>query len=107
MVMSQVTSHASVLRGASLLAGVRRRYVDLFLISFLGLFLELACIRWFGSTVVFLTFFTNFVLMACFLGLSVGCLTADKRKDYIELVLPLLMVTAALAFSLLWSYYKF
>src|SRR5689334_14875099 len=37
----------------------RRPYLDLFLISFLILFFELACIRWFGSTVVFLTFFTN------------------------------------------------
>jgi hypothetical protein len=37
----------------------RRVYLDLFLISFLILFFELAAIRWFGSTVVFLTFFTN------------------------------------------------
>ena len=51
----------------------RRPHLDLFLISFLILFFELACIRWFGSTVVFLTFFTNIVLMACFLGMSVGC----------------------------------
>ena len=40
----------------------------LFLISFVILFFELACIRWFGSTVIFLTFFTNIVLLACFLG---------------------------------------
>ena len=36
-----------------------RTYVDLFLISFLILFLELACIRWFAVYVVFLQFFTN------------------------------------------------
>src|SRR5687768_9160259 len=42
----------------------RRPYLDLFLISFLILFFELAAIRWFGSTVVFLTFFTNIVLLA-------------------------------------------
>jgi hypothetical protein len=52
----------------------------LFLISFVILFLELACIRWFGSTVVFLTFFTNLVLMACFLGMSVGCLAASPPR---------------------------
>ena len=50
--------------------------LELFSISFLILFFELACIRWFGSTVIFLTFFTNIVLMACFLGVSVGCLAA-------------------------------
>ena len=48
----------------------RRVDLHLFLISFVILFFELACIRWFGSTVIFLTFFTNLVLMACFLGMS-------------------------------------
>ena len=50
----------------------RRAYLDLILISFLILFFELASIRFFGSTVVFLTFFTNIVLIACFLGMSIG-----------------------------------
>ena len=45
-------------------------YLNLFFISFVLLFLELSCIRWFGSTVVFLTFFTNIVLLATFLGMS-------------------------------------
>src|SRR5262249_16873350 len=54
---------------------------DLFLISFLILFAELACIRWFGSTVIFLTFFTNIVLLASFLGMSVGLMTATRRRD--------------------------
>ena len=54
---------------------------DLFLISFLTLFLELACIRWFPSHVLFLTFFTNTVLLACFLGMSVGCLAANSQAQ--------------------------
>ena len=45
-----------------------RRAADLFLVSFLILFMELACIRWFGSMVVYLTFFTNTALLAAFLG---------------------------------------
>jgi hypothetical protein len=45
-----------------------RRAADLFLVSFLILFLELACIRWFGSMVVYLTFFTNIALLAHFSG---------------------------------------
>ena len=49
---------------------------ELFLISFLFSSSSSPCIRWFGSTVIFLTFFTNIVLMACFLGVSVGCLAA-------------------------------
>jgi spermidine synthase len=51
---------------------------DLFLISGLVLFLELACIRWFPAHVLYLTFFTNAVLLAAFVGMSVGCLLAER-----------------------------
>src|SRR6516225_4558116 len=69
-------------------ANPRRVSVDLFLISFLVLFFELACIRWLGSMVIFLTFFTNIVLIGCFLGMSVGCLAASRRSDFIRIVIP-------------------
>jgi spermidine synthase len=75
----------------------RDRYIDLLLISFLILFLELASIRWFGSTVVFLTFFTNVVLLACFLGMSVGLLSAGRRRNLITWVLPLSLLAMGLA----------
>src|SRR2546423_14550044 len=75
----------------------RRPYLDLFLISFLILFFELACIRWFGATVVFLTFFTNIVLLATFLGMSVGLLTASRKINYIRGVIPLALFAIALA----------
>src|SRR5437667_2585498 len=75
----------------------RRPYIDLFLISFLILFFELASIRWFGSTVVFLTFFTNIVLLACFLGMSVGLLTAGRKQNFIRWVLPLTFLSVSLA----------
>jgi hypothetical protein len=81
-----------------------RTYFDLFLISFLILFFELSCIRWFGSMVVFLTFFTNVVLLATFLGMSVGCLTASGRRDWTLLVVPLLLDTAAAAYLVLLAY---
>jgi spermidine synthase len=76
--------------------GLRARYFDLFLISFLILFIELASIRWFGSNVVFLTFFTNLVLMACFLGMSVGLLSAGRRQNLIAWVLPLSLLAVGL-----------
>src|SRR4051794_9742912 len=75
----------------------RERYFDLFLISFVILFLELAFIRWFGSNVMFLTFFTNLVLMACFLGMSVGLLSAGRRQNLISFVLPLALLSIVLA----------
>jgi spermidine synthase len=81
-----------------------RIYVELFLVSFAILFFELASIRWFGSTVVFLTFFTNLVLMACFLGMSVGCLAASRPQDLINAVLPLTLVAVVLSVAVLWLY---
>ena len=69
-----------------------RIYLDLFLISFLVLFLELACIRWFGSMVPNLTFFTNIALLATFLGISAGCLAASSRQDQTRTVIPLLLM---------------
>jgi len=65
----------------------------LFLISLVILFLELACIRWFPAHVLYLTFFTNVVLLACFLGMSVGCLAARHRRNYLTWT-PLLLVIA-------------
>src|SRR2546421_3941661 len=68
---------------------------ELVLVSLLILFLELACIRWFPAHVLYLTFFTNTVLLACFLGMSVGCLAAGRRRSY--LVWTPLLLTLALA----------
>ena len=63
-------------------------YVRSVRVSFAILFLELASIRWFGSTVIFLTFFTNLVLMACFLGMSVGLPGGFAQADLLRWVLP-------------------
>jgi hypothetical protein len=56
----------------------RRPALDLFLVSGLVLFLELALIRWLPAHVLYLTFFTNAVLLAAFVGMSVGCLAARR-----------------------------
>ncbi len=85
-------------------SSVRRRYLDLFLISFALLFLELAAIRFFGSTVIFLTFFTNLVLLATFLGMSIGALAASRKVDLIRWVIPLTLLAVASALGLYWGY---
>ena len=64
---------------------------DLFLINLLTLFLELTCIRWFPSHVLFLTFFTNTVLLACILGIAVGCLAARRTANLLAWT-PLMLV---------------
>jgi spermidine synthase len=67
--------------------------LDLFLISGLVLFLELACIRWFPAHVLYLTFFTNAVLLAAFVGMSIGCLLADRPARLLKQT-PLFLLLA-------------
>src|SRR6267142_822066 len=84
----------------------RRAYLDLFLISFLILFFELAAIRWFAGTVVFLTFFTNIVLLACFLGMSVGLLAARRPQHLVQMALPVAMLAFAEAIAVHLLYWQ-
>lgn len=70
---------------------------ELFLVSLLILFLELACIRWLPAHVLYLTFFTNTVLLAAFLGMSLGCLAASRRQSFLRLTPLLLLVTMVAA----------
>ena len=53
----------------------------LFFASFAMLFIELALIRWIAAYVVYVAYFTNFVLLASFLGIGVGFLRADATRD--------------------------
>ena len=70
---------------------------ELFLVSLLILFLELAGIRWFPAHALHLTFFTNVVLLASFLGMSVGCLAANRRRNYLAWTPVFLIVAMAAA----------
>lgn len=67
-----------------------------FLASFLVLFLEVALIRWLPAHIRLLAYFSNFILLASFLGIGVGCLLARIRAN-LFLWFPLLQlaVTAA------------
>lgn len=77
------------------------RFSHLFLASFLALFMELVFIRWVPSYERVLAYFTNFVLIAAFLGLGLGSILARLQRDLIR-YLPLLIlgvVLIAIAFS--------
>ena len=57
-----------------------------FLASFLVLFLEVALIRWMPAHVRLLAYFSNFILLASFLGIGVGCLLRRSRGAPVRLV---------------------
>lgn len=76
---------------------VRPRLV---LASAFMLFLELALIRWTGSNIVHLSYFTNFVLLGSFLGIGLGFLRVgrSRRQPYYSPVVLLVLVALVLAF---------
>jgi spermidine synthase len=60
------------------------------LVTMVSLLLELVMIRWLASVFPVFSFFKNFTLLACFLGLGAGYAVADKRRCAPALVLPML-----------------
>jgi SAM-dependent methyltransferase len=71
-------------------------------ISFLILYLELVCIRWLGAEMKLFAYFKNFVLMASFAGLGLGCampVSGEPRNRWLPwtiLALVLVCTTATL-----------
>lgn len=49
-------------------------------LTFLALYLELVCIRWLGAEMKLFAYFKNFVLMASFAGLGLGCAYPVRRE---------------------------
>ncbi|MBR1124329.1 hypothetical protein JQ628_22565 [Bradyrhizobium lablabi] len=60
------------------------------LVTMVSLLLELVMIRWLASVFPVFSFFKNFTLLACFLGLGAGYAVAEKQPCAPGLVLPML-----------------
>lgn len=61
--------------------------------SFLGLFLELALIRWVSSEIRVFAYCKNLVLVASFLGFGTGCFLSRRRVDLVRGMFVLLLLT--------------
>src|SRR5947209_1695992 len=76
-----------------------------FFVSFTILFFELICIRWIPSYVRYLSYFNNFLLMASFLGIGLGMLSARRQRFWFPpfpvLVALLVVIIAKMKFQLL------
>ena len=68
-----------------------REDINLFLISFLILFLEIAIVRWISTEIRIFAYLNNLVLLACFLGIGLGCYFSD-RKACLSLSISMLSV---------------
>ncbi len=69
----------------------------LFLISALGLFLELLLIRWVSTEIRIFAYLQNTVLVVCFLGLGMGCWDTRKPFTLRSMLVPLILLSALLA----------
>ena len=74
------------------------RPVRVFLASFLVLFLEVALIRWMPAHVRLLAYFSNFILLATFLGIGIGCLLAPRRIRLLTAFPLLQLVVVAIVY---------
>ena len=65
--------------------------VRLFLLTFVILYLELALIRFSGAEVLYLGYFSNFILISVFLGIGIGFLVVDKKVDLFRFMPQILL----------------
>jgi SAM-dependent methyltransferase len=83
-------SAKTMLRGETLLTGRARLIVA----SALMLFVQLALIRWTGANLVHLSYFSNLILLASFLGIGLGFLRSRTSNDlgrYVPIGLAILV----------------
>jgi spermidine synthase len=66
---------------------------ELFLISVLALFLELLLIRWISTEINIFAYLQNTVLVVCFLGLGMGCLSSRQPVLIRNLLVPFTLLT--------------
>ncbi|MGA9753676.1 MAG: hypothetical protein WBV23_00880 [Desulfobaccales bacterium] len=69
----------------------------IFLVSVLGLFLEMLLIRWISTEIRIFAYLQNTVLVVCFLGLGLGCFTSRQPIVMRKLLIPLLFLVTIMA----------
>jgi spermidine synthase len=77
--------------------GATNRTWAIFLISVSGLFLEMLLIRWISTEIRIFAYLQNTVLVACFLGLGIGCFTCRKTINLRQTLLPLTFLILLMA----------
>jgi SAM-dependent methyltransferase len=72
----------------------------IFLASFLVLFLEVALIRWLPAQIRLLSYFSNFILLAAFLGIGIGALLGRAKRSLFLWYPALLLGVVAVVYFL-------
>jgi len=77
--------------------GPANKTLAIFLISILGLFLEMLFIRWISTEVRIFAYMQNTVLVVCFMGLGLGCFTSRQPIVLRQMLLPLFFLVLLFA----------
>lgn len=84
---------------------MKSKQVHIFSLAFLILFLELSLIRFLPAQIACLGYYSNFILLASFIGISAGILLAKNNKELIWYfpwaLLLLIYLTTRLTFSII------
>lgn len=67
------------------------------MISVVGLFLEMLLIRWIGTEVRIFAYLQNTVLVACFLGIGIGCFTSRQAINLRQSLISLTFLLTLMA----------
>jgi hypothetical protein len=76
--------------------------IRIFLLACAMLFFELICIRWIPSYIRYLSYFTNFLLLASILGIGLGILTARRKRFWFP---PFSLMVLLLIYIVLANHY--
>jgi spermidine synthase len=82
-----------------------KRTWAIFLISVLGLFLEMLLIRWIGTEIRIFAYLQNTILVACFLGLGLGCFTSHQPIILRQSLIPLTVLLVLMAIPISRSFF--
>src|SRR6266478_3768688 len=86
----EIEAMGSLFEGGFANASPEQKIRLIVLVTMVSLLLELVMIRWLASVFPVFSFFKNFTLLACFLGLGAGYAVSDKQPCAPALVLPML-----------------
>lgn len=71
--------------------------LTIFVVSVVGLLLEMMLIRWIGTEIRIFAYLQNTVLIVCFLGLGMGCFTCKKPVNMGRGLFALMLITGMLS----------
>ena len=79
----------------------KTRGFDIFLVSFAMLLLEIALIRWISTEVRIFAYVNNLVLLACFIGIGLGCFFSKRKINLwlTFLMLSILLIAISMPFT--------